>query len=73
MFKITKKGLAFSFNQSGTVYQFGALAALRDLAPPASSLRWGFGGGGDGRRTIEGTPDDEAKLKAQARNARRRQ
>ena len=47
--------------------QFGALAALRDPAPPASSLRWGFGGGGDGRRTTEGAPDDQAKVEAQAR------
>ena len=53
--------------------QFEALAALRDPAPPASSLRWGFGGGGDGRRTTEGDPDDQDKVEAQARITRKRQ
>jgi hypothetical protein len=52
--------------------QFGALAALRDPAPPASSLRWGFGGGGDGRRATEGDSDDQVKVQMQARITRKR-
>ena len=40
-----------------------ALAALRDPAPPAFSLRWGFGGGGDGRRTTEEVPDGQGQSK----------
>src|SRR4029434_9033508 len=39
---------------------------FRDPAPPASSPRWGFGGGGDRRRTTEGDPDDKSKVEAQA-------
>jgi hypothetical protein len=38
--------------------------ALRDPAPPAALLRWGFGGDGDGRRTIEGDPDDQGNGEA---------
>ncbi len=53
--------------------QFGALAALRDPAPPASSLRWGFGGDGDGRRITEGDPDDQGKGEAQTRITRKQQ
>src|SRR5262245_17153970 len=43
--------------------EFRALAALRDPAPPACSPRWGFGGGGDGRRTNEGDPMTKVKSK----------
>src|SRR6185312_3308271 len=53
--------------------QFWALAALRDPAPPASSPRWGFGGGGDGRRTTEGDSDGQGKVEAQARTTHKRQ
>ena len=53
--------------------QFEALAALRDPAPPASSLRWGFGGGGGGGRITEGDPDDQSKVEAQACVTRKRQ
>jgi hypothetical protein len=70
--KIIRIGVAFSLRQSGTVCSFGALAALRDPAPPASSLRWGFGGGGDGRCTTEGDPDDQHKIETQARITRKR-
>jgi hypothetical protein len=39
-----QKGLDFGCEQSGSVRNFGRLDALRDPAPPASSLWWGFGG-----------------------------
>jgi hypothetical protein len=65
--KIIKKGLAFSTRQSGSVPGSRRSVRFRDPAPPACSLRWGFGGGGDGRCTTEGDPDDQGQVEAQAR------
>jgi hypothetical protein len=71
--KIIQKGLASARRQSGTVSSSECWLRFRDPAPPASSPRWGFGGGGDSRRTTEGGPDAQDKVQVQNRITPKRQ
>jgi hypothetical protein len=71
--KIIQKGLASARRQSGTVSSSECWLRFRDPAPPASSPRWGFGGGGDSRRTTEGDPDAQDKVQVQNRITPKRQ
>ena len=62
--RLSRKDWASAGGQSGLCPVRGAdCTALRDPAPPACSLWWGFGGGGDGRCTTEGDPMTKANSK----------
>ena len=59
-----RKGLAHRCVWSGSGSSLGCPRAFRDPAPPAAWPRWGFGGGGDGRRYRRGDLDANAKVEA---------
>jgi hypothetical protein len=69
--KIIQIGLAFSRRQSGSVS--GSRRWLHfGILPRRLVAEVGFGGGGDGRCTTEGDPDDQRKIEPQGRITRKR-